>query len=130
MSDDLADTIEALSNQLGAALEHEPLVALSAVATAGAVVDEHRRQAVRVAAQEHSWSEIGDALGVSKQAAQQRFAKEWATELKHELKGEAVALKTALKRRDFALAAQAQERLDGIVQEFRASREANRRRRA
>ncbi len=39
--------------------------------------------------QRHTWAEIGTALGVTKQAAHQRYAKEWAATLKHELKAAA-----------------------------------------
>ena len=43
---------------------------------------------MRVAVQRHTWAEIGAALGVSRQAAHQKFAKEWAETLKDELKAE------------------------------------------
>ncbi len=126
--DDFAATLQDLSDQLGAAVQADPLESLRAIGASQAIVDEHRREAVRAAAQEHSWTKIGEALGVSKQAAHQKFAREWADELKRELKGDVVSLKVALKRGDYAAAEQAKRNRDKVIAEFRSARAANRKR--
>ena len=128
--DDIRSTIERLILQLEDAVETDAIAALRVIGDVHRDVGELQRDAVRVAAGTASWARIGAALGVSKQAAHQRFAKEWADQLKGELKAEATKVKTASKRGDFVAAAQAQGRLESLVEEFRAARTANRRRRA
>jgi len=65
--------------------------------------------------------EIGDALGVSKQAAHQRFAKPWANELKQEIKAEAKTFQTLMKRGELREAADAKDKLDAVIGEFKAN---------
>jgi hypothetical protein len=127
MEDELRMTSERLSHQLNAAVAADPLQALQAITAVQIVVEDHQQQAVRAAAQTHSWTEIGAALGVSKQAAHQRFAKPWARKLTGELKGEAVALKTAYRAGDTERVAAATAKRDAVIGEFKAARKANRR---
>jgi hypothetical protein len=128
MNDDLRATCEQLSRQLDDAVTADPLPALRAITAVGTIVEDHQGRAVRAAAQTHSWTEIGAALGVSKQAAHQRFAKPWAEQLKGELKGEAVALKMAWRSLDADGVAAATAKRDAVIDEFKAARKANRRR--
>jgi hypothetical protein len=128
--EDFADRSASLLDQVAARAEREPLAALTMLGQLQRDVDDLRGQVVRIAAADASWAEIGDALGVSKQAAHQRYAKEWAKQLKGELVGETVTLKTALRTRDYDAAAAAERRRTALVEEFRKARAANRRRRA
>jgi hypothetical protein len=129
MDDELSLTCETLSRQLDDARTADPLHALRATTAVQAVVEDQQQRAVRAAATVHSWTEIGAALGVSKQAAHQRFAKPWAEQLKGEIKGEAVALKTAWHALDPERVAAANAKRDAVIEEFKASRKANRKRR-
>jgi len=47
-------------------------------------VDRQQRRAVRQAVDSHTWTEIGAALGVSKQAAHRKFVTSLAAEVKSE----------------------------------------------
>jgi uncharacterized protein YajQ (UPF0234 family) len=119
--EDLATTRAQLDDHLRAATAADPLQALTAIGTVQRDVDGHQRAAVRAAAQRHSWTEIGEALGVSKQAAHQKFAKEWANELKEELKADQKAFKTAMKKGELRVAADAKDRLDTVIAEFKTA---------
>jgi hypothetical protein len=86
------DELKSLAH-LDAELEHgiaeDPLGALSAMITVRRAIRERERDAVFLALETHSWREVGEALGVSKQAAFQRFGVEWAQVTKARLpKGE------------------------------------------
>jgi hypothetical protein len=124
--DDLTTTRAAFDHHLREATAADPLQALRLVAAVQHDVDDHRRDAVRAAAGRHSWTEIGDALGVSKQAAHQKFAKEWAHELKEELKTESKTFKTAMKKGELRDAADARDRLDAVIGEFKAANRGSR----
>jgi hypothetical protein len=117
--DDLDTTREQLNQHLRTATAADPLEALTVISVVQHDVEGHQRAAVRAAAQRHSWTEIGDALGVSKQAAHQKFAKPWANELKEELKAEAKTYKTALKKGELREAADAKDKLDAVIGEFK-----------
>jgi hypothetical protein len=112
-------TLELLDRGLGAAVDRDPLTALSAIGTVKAVIERRQRQAVRAAVQEHSWAEIGDAMGVSKQAAHHRFAREWAEELKTEIRRANAAFKAAARTGDDAGSATAKAHRDSLVAEFK-----------
>lgn len=78
----LHDSTTAMDGQLGAAAAEQPLEALTAISSLRTMLATHELEAVRIALTEHSWSEIGRALGVSKQAAFQRFGKQWIREIR------------------------------------------------
>ena len=65
------DTIEALISEQ---MTRSPLDALSSAHALRQHGDDLVRRAVEAAVGTHSWSEIGAALGVSRQAAHKRFA--------------------------------------------------------
>ncbi len=69
--------------------------------------------------QHHSWVEIGAALGVSKQAAHQRLAKAWASQLRDEIKTAHKAHKTALREGTPDEAAAATATRDALILEFK-----------
>jgi hypothetical protein len=125
--DDLTATRAALDQHLRDATAADPLQALTLLAAVQHDVDDHRRSAVRAAASRHSWTEIGDALGVSKQAAHQMFAIVWARELNEELKTESKTFKTAMKKGELRDAADAKDRLDAVIGEFKAANQRGRR---
>jgi hypothetical protein len=127
INDDFRQSCELLSRQIDDITQDDPLDALYATTKVQRILEERQRHAVRIAARTHSWADIGAALGVSKQAAHQRFAKPWAETLKHELKGEAVALKAAHRENDPERVAAVTAKFESVVGEFKAVRKANRR---
>lgn len=74
-----------LAAELRQLIEDEPLAALSIITELRAAIAEQEREAVMRALEEHTWREVGKALGVSKQAAFQRFGTEWALMTKAKL---------------------------------------------
>ncbi len=68
---------ETLDTELHQRIAEDSLAALSVIADLKRAISEKEREAVFLALENHSWREIGEALGVSKQAAFQRFGKEW-----------------------------------------------------
>jgi hypothetical protein len=117
--DDFTNTLNRLDDHVGEAIAADPLAALTMIGQLQRTVADHQRSAVRAAAGRHSWTEIGDALGVTKQAAHQKFAKEWAQTLREELKAEQKTFKTAMKTGDLRRAADAKDRRDAVVGEFK-----------
>jgi hypothetical protein len=79
---------------------------------------EQRQDAVRAASGTASWSQIGEALGVSKQAAHQRF-KDLATGLAGEIKAEHRTMRHARRRGDRAGTAAAKARRNKLAVELR-----------
>lgn len=71
------DSSMALEAELRARVADDPLRALAAITDLRHAIQGHEREAVFRALETHSWREVGDALGVSKQAAFQRFGREW-----------------------------------------------------
>jgi hypothetical protein len=99
--DDITTTRHTLDAQLQAQIGSDPLSALRSLHGIRTIVADREREAVRSSLENHTWAEIGQALGVSKQAAYQRFGKAWAAEVKAEmrtLRGDAYA-QAALGRR-------------------------------
>jgi hypothetical protein len=77
-SDELAAAAKALDAALRQLIADDPIAALSVITDLRAEIAHREREAVMRALDEHTWREVGVALGVSKQAAFQRFGKEWA----------------------------------------------------
>ncbi|MGQ4432192.1 hypothetical protein [Streptomyces sp. SAS_260] len=73
----LAHQLRIIAAELDALVEADrPMAALSAIRLSGGLFAEQARSAAQRASYlDHSWSEIGKALGVSKQAAWERYGK-------------------------------------------------------
>jgi hypothetical protein len=124
---DITNTRHLLDHDLTAAVAADPLAALTAIGEVRRDLEARERDAVRAAIQRHSWSEIGAALGVSKQAAHQRLAKAWAAELRDEIRAAQKAHKAALREDRPEEAAAAIAKRDVLIAEFK---NANRRKKA
>jgi predicted DNA-binding protein YlxM (UPF0122 family) len=116
--DDLTATRELLSRQLTEAIDRDPVGTLPVIAEIKRDTDDQLREAVRRATLDSSWSEIATALGVSKQAAHQRF-KAYAKEVTAEIKTEHKAMKRARRRGKATEAAEARARRDKLVTDLR-----------
>jgi len=129
--DDLTDTRETLNRRLDEAIADDPLDALTEIGAVQRDIATRRREAVRAAVSNHTWAEIGEALGVSRQAAHRKFAKEWsipkrevkavakewATTLRDEIEVEHKAMKTATREGDNTRAAAAEAKRDALSAE-------------
>lgn len=73
----LADQIRAVGEQLDTLIRADkPMAALAAIRLSdGYFARQARDAALRASFLDHSWSQIGDALGISKQAAWERYGK-------------------------------------------------------
>ncbi len=98
----------------------DPIGALPTIVALQKEIDEHLRDAVRAAALNSSWREIAGALGVSKQAAHQRF-KVYATGVAEEMKTEHRAMKRARRDGDAGQAAKAQARRNDLADNLRTA---------
>ena len=126
--DDFAQARTRLNELLVDTVARDPLAALDAVGEIQRDLADHRRNAVRAAAPRHTWAEIGAALGVSRQAAHHKFAREWADALKNEVKAEHRAHKAAMRSGDRAAAAKAERARDALIAEIKKGGRARRKR--
>ncbi len=117
---DLDTTRERLSRQLTEAIAADPIGTLPIITALQKEADKHLREAVRQAAHSSSWREIATALGVSKQAAHQRF-KTYVTGVADEMKTHHRAIKQARRKDDTAQAARSQARRDELAAELRSA---------
>ena len=115
----IMETYTTLDQQLGAEVTRDPLQALSAIGRGRQIIDSQQRRAVRVAIQDHSWAEIGAAMGVTKQAAHQKFARAWVEELKAEVKAASATAKAARREGDHERAAAAKARVNELIAELK-----------
>jgi hypothetical protein len=81
----IAETARSLDVALRQLIVDDPLTALSVITELRSELAQREREAVMHALEEHTWREVGAALGVSKQAAFQRFGSEWALATKARL---------------------------------------------
>jgi hypothetical protein len=117
---DLQATRQRLSRQLADAIAKDPIGTLPTISALQRDTDEHLREAVRRAALSSSWREIAAALGVSKQAAHQRF-KAYAKDVAAEIRTEHRAMKRARRNRDADQAAKARMRRDELAAHLRTT---------
>jgi hypothetical protein len=120
MTNDLDTTREQLSRQLAEGIATDPIGVIPIITALQKETDEHLREAVRRAAPSSSWSEIATALGVSKQAAHQRF-KAYAKGVAGEMKTHQRAAKQARRDGDNARAAQSRARRDELATQLRTA---------
>ena len=119
---DITDICAALDRQIGEEVAHDPLRALSAIGQARQIIDTQQRRAVRAALKGHSWGAIGAAMGVTKQAAHQKFARAWVEEIKAEVKAASATAKSARREGDHERAAAAKATIDDLVAEIKRSK--------
>jgi hypothetical protein len=120
MTSDLDRTREQLSRQLTEAIAADPIAALPVITALQKQTEEHLREAVRQAALSSSWREIATGLGVSRQAAHQRF-KTYAVGVAEEMRTQNRAIKQARRNGDAGQAAQSQARRDELAAQLRAA---------
>jgi hypothetical protein len=120
MFDDLDATRELLSRQLTEAIATDAIGALPIITALQKETDEHLREAVRKAAGSASWSEIAAGLGVSKQAAHQRF-RVYAKGVADEMKVHRRAIKQARRNGDNDGAVGARARVEELAGELRTA---------
>ena len=120
MLDDLDATRELLSQQLAEAIASDPIEALPVITALQKETDEHLREAVRQAAGSSSWREIATALGVSKQAAHQRF-RVYARGVADEMKVHQRAIKQARRQGETDQALEARARRDELAAQLRTA---------
>jgi len=119
---DVHDTCAALDRQIGEEVAYDPLRALSAIGQARQIIDTQQRRAVRAALKGHSWAEIGAAMGVTKQAAHQKFARAWIEEIEAEVKAASATATSARREGDHERAAAAKATIDHLIAEIKRSK--------
>ncbi len=120
MISDLGTTRQHLSQQLTEVIATDPIAALPIITALQAEIDGHLREAVRRAALSSSWREIATALGVSKQAAHQRF-KTYAQGATDEMTAHHRAMKRARRRGNTGEAARSRARRDELAAQLRTA---------
>lgn len=98
----MESTITALKNletELNSAIDADPLGGLATITEVRRSVADLEQRAVKGAIRGCTWAEIGNALGVSKQAAFQRFGRQWILSEKAEMKAGGTEAKTAFGER-------------------------------
>jgi anti-sigma28 factor (negative regulator of flagellin synthesis) len=120
MLNDLDATRELLSRQLSEAIATDAIGALPIITALQKETDEHLREAVRQAAGSASWREIATALGVSKQAAHQRF-RAYAKGVADEMKVHQRAIKQACRNGNNDQAVKARARVEELAGELRTA---------
>jgi hypothetical protein len=84
-TEESAEAAMALDAALRQLIANDPLTALTMITELRSEIAQREREAVMRALEEHTWREVGAALGVTKQAAFQRFGTEWALATKARL---------------------------------------------
>jgi len=120
MPNDLESTRELLSHQLTEAIAADAIGALPIIAAIQKDIDERLRDAVRQAARSSSWREIATGLGVSKQAAHQRF-RAYARDVAGEMKVHRRTIKQARRNGDDDQATAARARVEELASEIRTA---------
>jgi hypothetical protein len=120
MFDDLNATRELLSRQLAEAIASDAIGVIPSIAALQKETEEYLRVAVRQAASGSSWSEIATALGVSKQAAHQRF-RVYAKDVADEMKAHRRAIKKARRSGETGQAVEGRERVEALASQLRTA---------
>ena len=120
MLNDLDATREHLSRQLTDAVAADAIGVLPIITALQKDTDEHLREAVRLASERSSWREIASALGVSKQAAHQRF-RVYAKGVAAEMKVHQRAMKQARRDGDADQAVAERARRDELVAQLKTA---------
>ncbi|MFA7323865.1 MAG: hypothetical protein WC005_05865 [Candidatus Nanopelagicales bacterium] len=112
---DMSTSLDALTDCITGTITEDPLQGLRDIAAAQQRLIELESLAVDAAILQHSWADIGAAMGTSRQAAQQRFK----DKLKAQLIATTKVYKVAKSKRDPQAIAAAREHQAQLVQEFR-----------
>jgi len=119
---DAMDTFGAAQRLVDEHLEElsrvDPLEAIRRSTTLLKQIEDHQHEAVRAAVATHTWTEIGSALGVSKQAAHQRYVRSLAARLETTHR----SAKSALRAGEPAAAERASVEAHAVATELRSLR--------